>query len=195
MRRRQTDPKYAAASTLTVGMDPDQNALRIARANSPTTCAKGILHPRNRQTPPFSKETFDIAPLPGRFDEWNRSMVHALDETRRTLKSDGILIDLRPWKIAGRLRSLPQDTAGQLDDTPIVEPTMKPPSAPCVRGGIARLVCHKEHEEEFSFFYYWDTPSEMKEFMDEEWEGLLRKWKTRSTTCNRSGQQQMRMHK
>jgi hypothetical protein len=24
--------------------------------------------------------------------------------------------------------------------------------------------------EEFPFFYYWDTPSEMKEFMEEEWE-------------------------
>ena len=30
----------------------------------------------------------------------------------------------------------------------------------------------KEKEEEFAFFYYWDTPSEMKEFMEEEWEGL-----------------------
>jgi hypothetical protein len=27
----------------------------------------------------------------------------------------------------------------------------------------------KEKEAEFAFFYYWDTPSEMKEFMDEEW--------------------------
>jgi len=27
----------------------------------------------------------------------------------------------------------------------------------------------KEKEEEFAFFYYWDTPSEMKEFMEEEW--------------------------
>jgi hypothetical protein len=28
----------------------------------------------------------------------------------------------------------------------------------------------KKDEKEFGFFYYWDTPSEMKEFMDEEWE-------------------------
>ena len=27
----------------------------------------------------------------------------------------------------------------------------------------------REREEEFSFFYYWDTPSEMKEFMEKEW--------------------------
>ena len=28
----------------------------------------------------------------------------------------------------------------------------------------------KEKEEEFAFFYYWDMPSEMKEFMETEWE-------------------------
>ena len=28
----------------------------------------------------------------------------------------------------------------------------------------------KEREEEFAFFYYWNTPSEMKDFMEEEWE-------------------------
>jgi len=28
----------------------------------------------------------------------------------------------------------------------------------------------REREEEFAFFYYWDTPSEMKEFMEQEWE-------------------------
>ena len=28
----------------------------------------------------------------------------------------------------------------------------------------------KKDEKEFGFFYYWDTPSEMKEFMEDEWE-------------------------
>jgi hypothetical protein len=27
----------------------------------------------------------------------------------------------------------------------------------------------KEQDGEFAFFYYWDTPSGMKEFIDEEW--------------------------
>jgi hypothetical protein len=26
--------------------------------------------------------------------------------------------------------------------------------------------------EEFAFFYYWDTPSEMKEWIDQEWENF-----------------------
>jgi uncharacterized lipoprotein len=32
----------------------------------------------------------------------------------------------------------------------------------------------KQKEEEFSFFYYWDTPSEMKEFMETEWDNFER---------------------
>ena len=28
----------------------------------------------------------------------------------------------------------------------------------------------KEKEERFAFFYYWDTPTEMKEFIDAEWD-------------------------
>ena len=41
-----------------------------------------------------------------------------------------------------------------------------------MREAASRRWYIKEKEEEFSFFYYWDTPSEMKEFMDEEWEGF-----------------------
>lgn len=56
--------KYARASSLTVGMDPDHSALRVARADSPYS-----LHDKARFTGasatniPFSKETFDIAIL------------------------------------------------------------------------------------------------------------------------------------
>ena len=56
--------KYAPASSLTIGFDPDHDALRVARADSPAdlrqrvhfTCASA----RNI---PFVKETFDIAIL------------------------------------------------------------------------------------------------------------------------------------
>ena len=99
-------------------------------------------------------------------------MVHALDEIRRTLKPNGILIDLRPvesnWavevasqqgiQVAGQLTDMP---IGQADDEAAFR-TMREVES---RGWFSR-----EREEEFSFFYYWDTPSEMKEFMDEEWE-------------------------
>jgi ubiquinone/menaquinone biosynthesis C-methylase UbiE len=56
--------KYAAASTLTVGMDPDQNALRIARADSPYDLREKVRFIRaTARHLPFSKETFDIAVL------------------------------------------------------------------------------------------------------------------------------------
>ena len=56
--------RYAHASSLTVGMDPDHSALRVARADSPYS-----LHDKVRFAGasamhiPFSKETFDIAVL------------------------------------------------------------------------------------------------------------------------------------
>ena len=99
-------------------------------------------------------------------------MVHALDEIRRTLKPNGLLIDLRPveanWGVevvssegrqaAGRLNDLPQ---GMEDD----EASFK-----AMREVESQGLYIKEKESEFDFFYYWDTPSEMKEFMETEWE-------------------------
>jgi hypothetical protein len=102
----------------------------------------------------------------------HESMVHALDEIRRTLKKNGVLIDLRPvssnwsvevssstgYQLAGRLNDQP---VGLADDEAAFD---------AMRDVEARRWYIKEKEEEFHFFYYWDTPSEMKEFMEMEWE-------------------------
>lgn len=98
-------------------------------------------------------------------------MVHALDEIRRTLKPNGILIDLRPvedhWsvEVASQQNIL---TAGQLTDMPIGKADDEA-AFRAMREVEARGWFTREREEEFSFFYYWDTPSEMKEFMEKEW--------------------------
>ncbi|MBL8101347.1 MAG: class I SAM-dependent methyltransferase [Anaerolineales bacterium] len=56
--------KYAAASSLTVGFDPDHDALRIAQADSPHTMQKHVhFAGASASNIPFSKETFDIAIL------------------------------------------------------------------------------------------------------------------------------------
>lgn len=104
------------------------------------------------------------------------SMVHALREIHRTLKPNGLLIDLRPvednWtvevpsssglQIAGRLTDMP---IGIADDSAAFA-AMKDVES---RGWYIR-----EREEEFAFFYYWDRPSEMKEWMDAEWDDFVK---------------------
>ena len=99
-------------------------------------------------------------------------MVHALREIHRTLKPKGVLLDLRPledswsveissgagWQASGRLSDLP---IGVADDAAANEAMREVES----RGWFVQ-----KKMEEFPFFYYWDTPSEMKEFMEDEWE-------------------------
>ena len=101
-------------------------------------------------------------------------MVHALNEIRRTLKPNGILIDLRPvesnwsvevssstgYQLAGRLTDLPAAVA---DDEAAFQ---------AMREVESRRWYVKKEEKEFAFFYYWDTPSEMKDFMEDEWDGF-----------------------
>ena len=107
-------------------------------------------------------------------------MVHALDEIRRTLKPEGVLIDIRPveenWPVEVVSTSSTQGTAttgdqvaGRLTDLPVAVADDEA-AFRAMREAESRRWYIKEKEEEFAFFYYWDTPSEMKEFMDEEWE-------------------------
>jgi SAM-dependent methyltransferase len=101
----------------------------------------------------------------------HESMVHALDEIRRTLKPDGVLIDLRPveenWPVEVN-SSTGYQAAGRLIDVPLAL-TDDEAAFRAMQEVESRRWYIKEKEEEFAFFYYWDTPSEMKEFMDEEW--------------------------
>jgi len=102
----------------------------------------------------------------------HESMVHALDEIRRTLKPNGILIDLRPvesnWSVEVS-SSTGQQVAGRLNDMPMGLADDEA-AFHAMREVESRGWYIKEKEDEFAFFYYWDTPSEMKEFMEDEWE-------------------------
>ena len=99
-------------------------------------------------------------------------MVHALDEIRRTLRPNGTLIDLRPvedsWSV--EVTSLASTgVAGYLTDQPI---GLADDAAAfrAMQDVESRGWFRREREEEFPFFYYWDTPSDMKTFMETEWE-------------------------
>ena len=102
-------------------------------------------------------------------------MVHALSEIYRVLVPDGILIDARPigeqWPIevastsrikeTGRATDLPEQTSGDL----AANSAMKEAEG---RGWFSR-----DREEFFPFFYSWDTPSEMEEFIAEDWADFI----------------------
>jgi SAM-dependent methyltransferase len=101
-------------------------------------------------------------------------MVHALGEIRRTLKPNGILIDLRPvednWNVEVH-SSAGFQAAGRLTDIPLGKADDEAAFA-AMRDVESRGWFIREKEEEFAFFYYWDTPSEMKDWIDEEWQGF-----------------------
>lgn len=99
-------------------------------------------------------------------------MVHALEEIHRVLAPGGVLIDLRPleerWPVevssgstfiqAGSLNAM-EDYAA--DDEAATR---------ALREVEARGLFVREQEESFPYFYSWDRPSEMKEFIETEWE-------------------------
>jgi hypothetical protein len=102
-------------------------------------------------------------------------MVHALSEIRRVLVPNGILIDLRPmlsnWPIevvsareireTGRIQDLP---LGLADDNAANQSV-----AQAEKNGWFR----REAEEFFPFYYAWDSPSEMEEWITEEWQDFI----------------------
>src|SRR5215211_4610030 len=102
-------------------------------------------------------------------------MVDALDETRRVLKPDGILIDIRPlngqWPIeVVSTRELKE--TGHVDDLP--EPlNADRASNEAMKEVESRGWFRREQEQLFPFFYSWDTPSEMEEFIADDWSHLV----------------------
>ena len=101
--------------------------------------------------------------------------MHALEEIRRVLVPDGILIDLRPladnWRVevvslrevkrTGRVEDLPVQTDGDLAANEAMQVVEK------------RSWFKREQDELFPFFYSWDTPSEMEEFVDDDWSDFV----------------------
>src|SRR4030095_1607610 len=102
-------------------------------------------------------------------------MVHALSEIRRVLMPDGTLIDLRPladnWPVevvslrevkrTGRVLDLPEQTDGDIASNEAMREVER-------RGWFTR-----EQEELFPYIYSWDTPSEMEEFVNDDWKDFI----------------------
>ena len=102
--------------------------------------------------------------------------MHALEEIRRTLVPEGILIDLRPlaaqWpveivttsgmRVMGRMTDLPTGLADDEASNQAVE------EAAC-RGWFIQ-----ENEQIFPAYLYWDTPDEMATYMAERWSDFVK---------------------
>ena len=102
-------------------------------------------------------------------------MVHALEEIRRTLVLDGLLFDLRPladrWPVEltsgltfreiGRVTDLPTGLADDEAANSAFEESS--------RQGLFR----REIECTFPFYCYWDTPEEMKAYIQENWADFI----------------------
>jgi hypothetical protein len=99
-------------------------------------------------------------------------MVHALSEVRRVLAPDGILIDLRPltgsWPVEVASRREAKE-AGRVNDLPIGLEDDRAANQSIAQAAEQKWFL-REREEFFPFFYYWDSPSEMQQYIEEEWE-------------------------
>ncbi len=102
-------------------------------------------------------------------------MVHALEEIRRVLVPDGILLDIRPlndhWHIEV-VSARGFEETGHVDDLPD-QINADAASNQAMREVERRGWFQREQEEFFSYFYSWDTPSEMEEFVADEWADFI----------------------
>lgn len=102
-------------------------------------------------------------------------MVHALQEVRRVLIREGTLIDLRPlagnWPVevvsvrasseVGRVTDLPKG----LEDDAAADRTIARAAAD---GWFVR-----EKGEFFPLYYYWDSPKDFEQYVEENWSDFI----------------------
>lgn len=101
--------------------------------------------------------------------------MHALEEIRRTLIPQGILIDLRPmaasWAVEVNSGSLKREV-GRLTDDPQA-PVYDQAANKALQKAARRDWFVRESKTSFPFFYYWDTPEEMQGYIQEEWSDFI----------------------
>ena len=97
-------------------------------------------------------------------------MVHALREIWRVLAPGGTLIDLRPLSARWPVEVVVNHhatVAGLVDDSPgaPLDTAANESLAQAAREGLFT----REQENSFKYLWYWDTPDEMKAYLEENW--------------------------
>ena len=102
-------------------------------------------------------------------------MVHALGEICRVLTRSGTLIDLRP--LAGKwpievVSARERREAGEVTDLPQALADDAAANLAMAQAASDGLLV-REQEEIFPFHYYWDSPGDMRQYVEEEWSDFI----------------------
>ena len=97
-------------------------------------------------------------------------MVHALEQIEAILKPGGTLLDIRPmapqWPVEVFIAGEPR-LAGHIDDMGKLEDDLAANRA--MELVVARDLFEQTAAGEFEFEYYWNTPHQMVEFIEQSW--------------------------
>ncbi len=98
--------------------------------------------------------------------------MHALREIHKVLHSNGVLIDLRPvedrWPVEVMAMCGCIQTGRLVDHPTALEDDAA--SERAIAEAAANGLFINEKQNFFPLYYYWDTPNEMKDYIEKEWE-------------------------
>ena len=102
-------------------------------------------------------------------------MVHALSEIRRVLVQKGILIDLRPMSEERRVEVFSTRETREIGDATVLPRELDDNVAANQAMTTAKSNgwFTRESEEFFPIHYVWDSPKEMEEWIETEWEDFI----------------------
>jgi hypothetical protein len=105
----------------------------------------------------------------------HEGMVHALSEIRRVLVSNGILIDLRPMSEERLVQVFSARETQEIGYATVLQRELDDNVA--ANQAMTTVESHgwftREREDFFPIHYVWDTPREMEEWIENEWEDFI----------------------